>query len=766
MSSSLYDSASEPLTAVVVERPSPGVAQVIADVPSLLQTAIDVCLRSGLHRGSCDVVVTVGPQCVRQVFSAQRVPGRTPPHIATPHARAAAFRLDGNTEAEKLASLRAYDEPRPKPRGYKTPFYRSSARLNELAEAIGRMRNPSVRISQYQLPSAMSFGGGPTTPERPLRAPLLAAIDATQRRHPNIGYAQRVGGAAELGDYTTHDPDSLHPRFLNYVKERITSVDERTTRAMDTAVDLQTTVWRDQGISVDARPLSDAEPAVLSTMVNRGSPGEYRMFGVTDRRDPRLVKLMSDSILRYGAAGRRVAAGKRPPPWVATTIQPTLTFGKEEPKAAKLENGVRVPPVPRFIFNLSPANYGPAAFLHSDLSHELQEKDFTHGPGFGPGRGRSGKFLDIVNRSFGAGVSVPGDERLVMSDIDKWDGNVREALGYPTYDALESAVNKSHLPADEAAARSLLSGVARRQLMEKLVEHPSGYLLDMYGSMPSGSYYTSLVNTNANNLLILGHIVDRAANETEYTCAGAAEVLRHNLKGRLASYGDNQLFSEYLFKILGMRYDPAKHAEYLARYGMKLKIDETEVTDSIARVRFCSRAVVMTPHGPLITRTHSSIAAKLAARPEHDPVVDKLYVRALMADTMGTDPLLFEIMSRVDRSIDVPISLETITPRVKPVLASAAKTLFGSDADEYMLSVLHDLSTTIIDRRALLSLHTPAGAATKREMRTGTSLGVGVSLFGGPLTPAATWALSLTPDAWVAYLTETGQLEVMYDKSD
>jgi len=531
---------------------------------------------------------------------------------------------------------------------------------------------------------------------------------------------------------------------------------------LDAARSLKRQMWSDWGVGAAARPLSDCEPSVLETMINKGSPGEYRRLGITDRRDPRLVAVMSMSLARYGTAGRLVHAGKREPKWVSDTIQPTLSFGKEEPKAAKREDGRIVPPVPRFIFNLSPINYALAAFLHSDLSHSLQSSDPTHGPGFGPGRGRSGKFLDVVNVCFDGKFEVPEGEEMVMSDIAKWDASMPEALIYPTFDNIESAVTTSHMDSLARVTRNLMTRTARRQLGEKLLEHPSGYLLHLFGTMPSGSYYTSCVNTEGNNLLVLAHIIDRAVHETSFTAAGAAEVLRHSIRGRLVSYGDNQLFSAYLFKILGMAYDPDKHAEFLGRFGMKLKVDETEVTRSIARVRFCSRSVVQTPEGPIITRTHSSIASKLSARPEHDPVVDKLYVRAIMADHMGTDPIVYEMLSSIDRQIDVSLDVSTISPRVRPILAASAKSLYGSDADEFMLLVLRGLSASHVDRRALLTLHTPRGGDL-RAPNLGDSLTLGDSLFGGPLIPPARFCSEMSASQWINYLRRTGQTGVLTD---
>lgn len=685
------------------------------------------------------------------------------PFVATPVARARAFRVPERADGDIIAALREYDQPRGNSTGRREQFWRSSSRLKAAHEKAQTMKSPSLVVSAYQTPTAFSFGSSVVPAERPLKASALGAIDVASRRIPQP-YRQRMEEAIELADYTHHDPETLHPRFLNYVNERITDVDDRTRASMRGAAAAQRKMWRDCGVCALARPLSDAEPKPLGAMVNKGSPGEYRELGVTDRRDPRLVDLMSRSLVRYAHVGKLRSLGKRDPQWVSVTQQPTLTFGKEEPKPGKRRaDGTIEPPVPRFIFNLSPVNYALAIFLHGDISHSLQECDPTHGPGFGPGRGRSGKFLNVVENAFKGGFVVPDDEPMVMSDIEKWDAFIREVLLELGIDNLERCVDKSGLDSPSLAARAAMMGVSKRQLLKKLVEHPSGYLVDLYGTMPSGSYYTSLLNTNCNNLLLTGHLIDRVAEETNYTVAGAAEAVAGIAPGLMVSYGDNQLFSARLFKFFGITYSPDLHAEYLSRFGMKLKVSETEVTTRIDRVRFCSRAVVRTPEGLLITRTHSSMYQKLAARPEHDPIIDKLYVRAIMCDAMGTDPILYDAMSLVDRQIDVDIDIAAVTPRVRAAVSSVAESFYGSSDDQAILNTLDAISRSTVDRRALLSLHTPRSYGTKRDLSLGTRLTAGDTLFGGPLTNAASWAYEQTPWSWEKYVRETGQEGVYWE---
>lgn len=685
------------------------------------------------------------------------------PVIAAPQARARAFRLKGLADGDLLNQLRNYDGVDNASDLGSRHFFRDSHRLDAAVRKAGGMRNPTMRISQYQLPHPFSFGGGDAPKERPLTAPTIAAVNRVAKyTRDKLAYKKRAMEAIDLGDYTTHNPDTLHPRFLEYVHERVEKVDGPTDEAMRAAQGVLLDMWGRLGNGVEARPLSDAAPDTLLGIIKKGSVGEYRSLGAEDRRDPRLVATMSSSLMRYGRAGAAVAAGRPYPGWVDTTMQPSLSFGKREPKAAKVKDGKRVAPVPRFIFNVSPINYALGSFLHYDLSHFLQERDPTHGPGFGPGRGRAAKFLGLLDDVTGSGYTTRDGARLIMSDIYKWDANMVEALLGYAFDVIEDGVSKLGLDTRALATRALMVKVARRQLMEKLVEHPAGYFVRLFGCMPSGSFYTSLVNTTGNNLLVLGHLIDRAVRERGYTHAGAAGAVSGLVERFLRSYGDNQLFSEELFLALGLAYDADKHAEFLARFGMTLKVEETEVSTRLCRARFCSRGAVRTPYGLLVMRSHDSLYAKLAGRPEHDPLIDKLYVRAMMVDHMGTDPIVFELLSDIDRSLNVNLSGSALTPAVRRVLEDTARSMFGDRGDESLMAVLRAVSGTTVDRRALLSLHTPrvVGDSTPR---LGSSVTTGLDLFVGSLTPAAQWAYEMTPGEWCRYLEETGQEEVMYD---
>nr|WOR79336.1 RNA-dependent RNA polymerase [Botryosphaeria dothidea polymycovirus 1] len=688
----------------------------------------------------------------------------TEPTISAAHARARAFRVRPLADGGLIAALREYDGTRNESDMTKRAFVRDSSRLAEAAKKAAMLKNPTISISHYQLPNPFSFGGGPPEQERPLRSLAAAAAHKAARYvPPHRRYLQHANEAIDLGDFTTHDPDTLHPRFLEYVHERVTAVDDRTDRAMRVATTALSRLWADKFSPPAARGLSDVDPANLRPLLNNGSPGEYRLLGAADRLDDRLVDTMAASLARYSSAANATLKTGRVPTWIETTTQPVLTFGKKEPKAAKMRGGERVAPVPRLIFNVSPINYALAVFLHGDLSKKLQEFDPTHGPGFGPGRGRATVFLDLLERAAGGGVFNRAGA-FSMSDIEKWDANMCEALMGYAFDLLESAVDTSQLTDHARATRALMVRVARRQLMEKLVEHPSGYLVWLSGCMPSGSYYTSLINTIGNDLLVLGHIADRAMTTLAMDEEAVAQQLARCAGGTLVSYGDNQLISEELFLSLGLTYDADAHAEFLSRFGMKLKVEETKVSPWVGDARFCSRAAVQTPYGLMVTRPHTSIYQKLAGRPRHDPAIDKLYVRTLMMDHMGTDPIAFEIMDSVDSMVDADLSTVGLTPAVRSVLTDAAKSFYGDASDDSLSRVLEALSTSRVDRRALLSLHTPRTGAEGSVAKLGHAPQLGGPLLTNVLTPAAEWVAELGPKQWIEYLERTGQMGVLTDE--
>ncbi|ASV63092.1 RNA-dependent RNA polymerase [Colletotrichum camelliae filamentous virus 1] len=681
--------------------------------------------------------------------------------------RADLVRVSG-TEEEKLEKLRDMSSDAPASAKSRA-MERDASRLDEAVQRASLLRNPSFRIYGLQRKTPLGFEGAPPPEGRPLRAAAnlmatrLAAVGPPgPDGRPGVDevYKSQMLEALAMGDYTTHDPASLHPRFLEYVHERVTAVPRRESLALAFAQKVMRRVWDRAGVTARARGFVDTIPDNLSKLLNPGSPGEFSEFGIMDRKNTRLLSTMSRSLERFFIAGQAHARQRPVAPWVNFTQQPVMSFGKTELKAAKMVDGRRAAPVPRFIFNLSPINYCLAAFLHSDLSHSLRERDPTHGPGFGPARGRAGKLLSKVESQL-AGVGKLRT-RAIMSDIAKWDANMCEVLISASFDLIESAVDKTGLDATARATRKLMCMTAKRQLMQKIVEHPSGFFVELFGCMPSGSYYTSMLNTVANDMLavsLLGSMVLDAGRDLD--TVDVDDVARV-VSNTLISYGDNQLIFEELFTTFGFSYTPARHAEHLRFFGMTLKEDETDVSDLVGRVRFCSRGVVQTPKGLAITRSHSSLYSKLGGRPHDDPLYNKLYVRALMVDLLGTDPGLYRELAAIDEGIHVPPDFVVSDAKVEKVVEPFARRFFGRSTPEAVSAFVAILqSRGPPNRRTLLSLSLPRKDRPEdAPRRFGSDLVLGASREED-LDEVGKWLAAQDYEAYTKYLRDTGQLDVL-----
>ncbi|BCJ03666.1 putative RNA-dependent-RNA-polymerase [Penicillium janthinellum polymycovirus 1] len=681
----------------------------------------------------------------------------SPPTVASSHQRARVFFVKGTCDGDILKRLRDSDGPVKGAPG----FRRDSHRLDKAIEKASRCERPNIALSNYQLKVPLGFGPETVGDERPYRPVLVSQLRGVYDKVADTTYRIKSEEAIDLGDYTHHDPDTLHPRFLEYVHNRTTEVDAITHESMREAKAVMAKHWSSLGLNVKARPLSDAVPEVFGAEITAGSQGEYRVLGATSRNDERLVLTLCDSLLRYGEAGRQAVRSGRLPDFVHTTQQPSGMFGKNERKAAKYKEGERVTPVPRCIFNVSPVDWTLAKFLHGHLSEFLSENDPLHGPGYGPNRGRAWKLLRLLDKAYGE-ETVNGTFRLSMSDIEKWDANMCEYLLVHAFDLLESAVDCSGLSAYNKAARAAMVSVARRHLLEKLVEHPSGYFVHMYGCMPSGSYYTSLLNTIGNNLLVISLVIKRLMVEKGLSPRVARARVQPHIDGRLLSYGDNQIVSEELFIAVGLTYDPVVHASHLACFGMTLKIDETEVSNKLGRARFCSRACVQTPKGKLLLRTHTSLYGKIAGTPDVEPMVFKLWLRATAIDHMGTDPIVYNLLKRIDSMVRVTGVPSMKTRAVRDVLENLCQKFMGNTNDESMEIALSVLNRSFPTRAALLSLHT-ALAGGMAHGKLGTALLFDDGARGFELTPAAQWALDQTEDSWLEYLRSTDQMGVLTD---
>nr|WEW73482.1 RNA dependent RNA polymerase [Cladosporium cladosporioides polymycovirus 2] len=684
--------------------------------------------------------------------------GDAPPTVTSSSQRARVFHVKGLCDGDVLNALRNSDGPVKNSTG----FVRDSHRLDGVVARAAACARPTVELSRYQLVVPLGFGPEKISSERPFKPVLQSQADRVYSVVNVEGYKRACEDAIELGDYTSHDPDTLYPRFMEYVHERITEVDDVTNTAVTEAAKVMLAHWRSLGMSVKARPLTDATVDKFGAEITPGSQGEYRSLGATSRNDERLVPTLCDSISRFGEAGRQAVRGGREPAFVSMTQQPSGMFGKNERKAAKFDAlGRRVAPVPRCIFNVSPVDWALAKFLHGGMSEFLSEKDPLHGPGYGPNRGRSWKFMNVLDKAFGNSTTNP-EFRVSMSDIAKWDAYMCEFLLSRAFDLLEHAVDKTGLDSYNRAARAAMVKVAKRHLMEKLVEHPSGYFVHMYGCMPSGSYYTSPLNTLGNNLLIISLLIKLLIVEKGLAPKVARTRVQTAVSGRLLSYGDNQIVSEELFIAVGLRYDPVKHKQHLATFGMTLKLDETEVTNDLGRARFCSRGCVATPAGKILVRSHTSLFAKVSGTPDIEPAVYKLWLRATAIDHMGADPVVYNLLKKLD-SMTRATSIPTDNSKgVKAVLEDICQKFVGDSSPESMSAALDILNSGFPSRAALLSLHSKITPAM-RDKKLGPSLLIDFGRESFELTPAARWCLEQTEETWIHHLKATGQTGILVD---
>nr|BED98301.1 MAG: RNA-dependent RNA polymerase [Aspergillus flavus polymycovirus 1] len=743
----------------------------IAECCEVVQWLTDRYARKGQKRKDRQVVFGGMEEVDDFVVTARAHPEDDTQEYIRPVSRAPYVPLVGESETEKLAALAAFDTKGDAKRKKKTLFERKASRLLTAVKKREHFVNPSFRILTHQLPYTWGFKSRPVTQERGLTGSLLSATDK-MLKHPlyPVSAKEPVRQAIDLGDFTEHDPDTLPERFLEYIHERTEYFDSDTDVHYQKAVGVMHRIWRNAGVDAKARRFADVSPDTLDAIFTSGNAGEYRLNGVTSRRDPRVLGMLTDHIRRFGQLGPGLVRGRPVPEWVNTLDHINTSFGKKEAKAAKYRDGERIKPVPRFIFNPSPCQYSAGAFLHSDISKQLQKLDPTHGPGFGPGRGHARKFLRIVERHMGTGDELPPGVLAIMSDIEKWDANMSEALLSTSFWALESFVDVSDLSPDDRAARRAMCGYIERGLREKIVEHPAGYLVKLYGCMPSGSFYTSLLNTIGNDLLALAMLFERAHKlGKELDPDKVAELAAHCL----ISYGDNQLIINKLFTEFGFDYDVDHHADFLRRAGMKLKVDETEVTNRLSRIRFCSRGVLWTPAGLVVTRQHDSVVAKLAGRPTINELDDKLYVRAMMCDYMGVDPVIHQMLDDVDRTIHVTIDAVEATKKHRATIESAAMHIYNRKDNDAIAATAYLMSSERMSRSMLLELISPKTSEEPEEVRKRgerqakhrgrlrSSLTVGYRHRDPVLSEVGQWLDSQTPDSFLEYIDVTRQTGII-----
>ncbi|BBU94038.1 RNA-dependent RNA polymerase [Hadaka virus 1] len=647
----------------------------------------------------------------------------------------------------------------------------------ELVEKSMRLKNPSMVLDLRQLPQAFVLPADTGRVEPYLQSfvvPSINTLVGPWARHVK-GFRAKLVEEATLGNYTRHDPAKLRERVSRYCRERIPEFKGETARVVGLGISLLEEVKKRNCVKVQARRIEDLGVEDLDGLMRNGSAGEYKYFGYRKRKEPELMGMLHNTIVNFLPAARAfMRTGKYPIGRLYPEVL-TILFGKKETVSDKMVNGVREEKVQRCIFDGPPNPYAIGAFLYGDLIDSFKKGDPTFGPGMGKARKKDRKVQEFLYRSFPSGVESKFD--MIMADIKHWDTALVEAMIYGILDMYERLVDKSNLGPDEKIARQWLVELNAHYLIDKHVAHPSGFVFLMKGCMGSGSFFTSPVNTDANSAYFFSHC---------FYSSGVASLSPHfvDVAGMsVRSNGDNQLASSELLELMGGTYKLEKHKEFLARVGMEMKASETIVSRELHHVAYCSTKYVRLMgnnglNGPFVpVRPYNALMPKLFANEVPDQLSAKLYVRALMLDTLGVDPVLFSYLSELDQSLgEIDVDKSKVGKRkYGKMLRDIVVKLFGEDDEDGMREIIEKSLNSGFDRRTCLSLLTVAPMDLETQIQAkykmsgefGLGLSIGEYNLGFARTDEVFRKLEkFNIESYVNFLVDTGQKDVLLDLDD
>ncbi|BCM78286.1 RNA-dependent RNA polymerase [Hadaka virus 1] len=647
----------------------------------------------------------------------------------------------------------------------------------ELVEKSMRMKNPSMVLDVRQLPQAFVLPADTGRVEPYLQSFVVPSINTLVnpwKEHVK-GLRPKLVEEATLGNYTRHDPAKLRERVSRYCRERITEFKGETARVVGLGISLLEEVKKKNCIKVHARRIEDLGVDDLDRLMKNGSAGEYKYFGYRKRKDPELLGMLHNTIVNFLPAARAFMRTGRYPIGRLYPEVLTILFGKKETVSDKIVNGEREEKVQRCIFDGPPNPYAIGAFLYGDLIESFKKGDPTFGPGMGKARKKDRKVQEFLHRSFPKGVI--SKFKMVMADIKHWDTSLVEAMIYGILDMYERLVDKSNLGPDEKIARQWLVELNAHYLIDKHVAHPSGFVFLMKGCMGSGSFFTSPINTDSNTAYFFSYCFYASGVTNLLPCF--VDIAGMSVR----SNGDNQLGSSELVETMGVDYDLVKHKEFLSRVGMEMKPSETIISQELQHVAYCSTKFIRLPgndglDGPFVpVRPYGSLMPKLFANEVPDQLSAKLYVRALMLDTLGVDPVLFDYLSEIDNSIgEVDIDKSKVGKRkYGKMLRDIVVKLFGEDDEDGLREVIEKSLNSGFDRRTCLSLLTVAPMDLETQIQAkykmsgefGLGLSIGEYNLGFARRDEAFRKLErLDKRAYVDFLVETGQKDVLLDLDD
>nr|WMV64403.1 RNA-dependent RNA polymerase [Uromyces fabae virus] len=601
---------------------------------------------------------------------------------------------------------------------------------------------------------------------------------------------------AEEGQYTRHNREDLSKRWLNYAQERI----EKFSGVEGAAIECATAVFQqmldDDEVFVDAVPISEYGPNEIEERCNPGNSNDYKIFyGIRKRNDKEMISIGHRMFQRLLKQSDAISEGKAITRSDVYRESICTSFGKSEVVGSTIGvGGKKEKKNCRAIFPTSPVDYFKKTHLFFDLADALKEKCPCYGPGFAAGRGHDKKVLSLIEKCTAAeGVTTRKSEwcdsnvKIINRDMKHWDTRMSEAAILHTLNFLESRVNKDKLSFRDRNARKLVFEVAADEVLTKLVEHPSGYLLWVSGTLPSGTYVTSILNSVCNILLCIACPIYLALKEGKRfkfvdDILNEKRTLARIARDSVICNGDNQMGTDELYSFLGVSFSPSADDGFFSSIGMKVKIDECGNTERIDQCMFSQRKFLRLRGDLYPTRCMNALLKKFYAKPFTSYVDAKLYVRCMMIDYLAIDPLIFKILKSIDANIlvaprDLVHKLSTAGESYRDFMMNA----FGRDrlTDDEWFEIVTELCTLSPSRKSILSLllskkerpiaedsEIAAKGMITGNLRSTSEDPVDKYLLASEDRPSISKVAKLSPQGFLKIIKETGQTDIYFEMSE
>jgi len=690
---------------------------------------------------------------------------------------------------------------------------RDPSLLAPLIEKAGKMQNPSVRISRHQLVTPTTRRDEEVKGNPLLRTHVDEFIDGFVSELEtadffSVGKGKNIGSSpyenlrvnmlkrAQEGQYTCHNRADLSKRWENYVQERIQEFTGIESAAIHCATVILQKMLDISGATVCAQELLSYGPEQILERCNPGNANDYKVFsGIKKRTDPEMVNIGLTMFQRLIQMSDAISAGMVVTKSDVYKESICTSFGKTEVVGSTVgADGGRVKKNCRAIFPTSPVDYFKKTFLFYDLAQELKERFPCYGPGFAAGRAHDKKVVDLLKHALDGGKPTTRESayaegrpiRIINRDMKHWDTRMSEAAILTTLEILESRVNKNSLSQREKNIRSLVYDVAADEVLTKLVEHPSGYLMWVSGTLPSGTYVTSLLNSMCNVLLCIACPIYLSMKYGKKLWA-QDDILTH--AGELAEIalrsiicnGDNQMGTDELYNFFGLSFSPERDDEFFSAIGMKVKIDECGDTTRLDQCMFSQRKFVSLKGELYPTRCVDSLLKKMYAKPFTSALDAKLYVRCMMVDYLAIDPLIFKLLKSIDSSLYVPPQdlfnhLSSAGENYKEFIMNS----FGREKMDQVQwdEIVAELCRASPSRPCILSLLLPTNERPVSDDKEAAARGFIVGSGGDDVDKVMKYLLTsqckktigdlskISVRDWLRVLKTTGQTEIFFEMDE